>query len=180
MIQTEFDAIWNRLQEAIKDGDESLKDKSEEELREEYMAIAQRRVRLGLLLADVGRKNHLKINQDELSRAVMDHARMFPGQEAKIFEFYQQHPQQLEELKGPILEDKAVDFLVEKADVKSKTVTIEELLADDEEEGDSKAKKKPAAKKKAASKKADQDEKAEKSDDKAAKAKKAAPKKKSA
>ena len=177
MVDLEFNMIWERLQQAKEQGDDSL-DKPEDELREEYQAIAQRRVRLGLLLAEVGRKNNLKVSQDELSRAVMDQARMFPGQEAKIFEFYQQNPQQLEELRGPILEEKAVDFLFDKITFTDKKVTIEELTSeDDESDQSSSAKKKPAAKK-TASKKTTGD--AEKKPAKASTAKKTTAKKKTA
>lgn len=149
MVKMEFDSIWERLQEAKKQGDESL-NRPEKELRDEYGAIAERRVRLGLLLAEIGRRHNLKVNQDELSRAVMDQARMFPGQEAKIFEFYQQNPQHLEELKGPILEEKAVDYIIEQAQVSEKKVSIEELLAEEEEEVGGSSSKKSAAKKPAA------------------------------
>lgn len=177
MVELEFNMIWERLQEAKKQGDETL-DKPDEELREEYQAIANRRVRLGLLLAEVGRKNNLKVTQDELSRAVMDHARMFPGQESKVFEFYQQNPQQLEELRGPILEEKAVDFLFDKISFTEKKVSLEELLKEDEEEGSSSsAKKKASGAKKAATKKSEDDASSEK---KKAPAKKTATKKKSA
>lgn len=147
MVDLEFNNIWERLQEAKKQGGDESLNKPEAELRAEYTAIAERRVRLGLMLAEIGRSNNLKVTQDELSRAVMDHARMFPGQEKHIFEFYRQHPQQLEELRGPILEDKAVDFIIEKIQPKLKKVTIEELLHEDEEEESSSAKGKKGTKK---------------------------------
>ncbi len=145
MVDLEFNSIWERLQEAKRQGDESL-DKPDEELREEYMNIAKRRVRLGLMLAEIGRVNNLKVTQDELSRAVMGHASMFPGQEKQVFEFYRQHPEQLEELRGPILEEKAVDFILEKVETKTKKVTLEELLREEEEDSSS-AKGKKGAKK---------------------------------
>ena len=110
------------------------------------MNIAKRRVRLGLMLAEIGRINNLKVTQDELSRAVMGHASMFPGQEKQVFEFYRQHPEQLEELRGPILEEKAVDFILEKVETKTKKVTLEELLREEEEDSSS-AKGKKGAKK---------------------------------
>jgi trigger factor len=147
MVDLEFNNIWERLQEAKKQGQDDSLDKPEAELRAEYTAIAERRVRLGLVLAEIGRTNNLKATQDELSRAVMDHARMFPGQEKQVFEFYRQNPGQLEELRGPILEEKAVDFIIEKVTPKQKKVTIEELLKDDEEDAPA---KKASAKKKTA------------------------------
>lgn len=145
MVELEFNNIWERLQEAKKHGNDESLDRPENELRAEYQAIAERRVRLGLVLAEIGRLNNLKVSQDELSRAVMDHARMFPGQEKQVFEFYRQNPGQLEELRGPILEEKAVDFILTKITPKQKKVTIEELMRDeDEEEG---ASSKPKGKK---------------------------------
>ena len=164
MVEMEFNSIWERLQEAQKAGDESV-NKPEVELRKEYQAIAERRVRLGLLLADIGRRNNLKVGQDELSRAVMEQARQYPGQEKKIFEYYQQNPQQLEELRGPILEEKAVDFILGQAKVADKKTTIDELMREEDEDAP-KAKKagkkdsakdeaKPAAKKPAAKKESD-------------------------
>lgn len=163
MVKAEFDAIWQRVEDAKKKGDDSFDDKPEEELRAEYQTIAERRVRLGIFLAEIGRQNDLKVNQDELSKAVIEHARQFPGQEQKVFEFYQQHPEHLEELRGPIIEEKAVDFVLDKVKITEKKVDIETLIADDEEESSSEkkpkakketaAKKKPAAKSKAATKK---------------------------
>lgn len=150
MVELEFNNIWERLQQAKKQGDDESLNKPEDELRAEYTAIAERRVRLGLLLAEIGRSNNIKISQDELSRAVMDHARMFPGQEKQVFEFYRQNPGQLEELRGPILEEKAVDFIIEKVSPTQKKVSIEELLKDDEEEASSGKAKKASAKKKTA------------------------------
>jgi trigger factor len=145
MVDLEFGNIWQRLEEAKKQGDESL-NKPEAELRAEYTAIAERRVRLGLVLAEIGRSNSIKVSQDELSRAVMDHARMFPGQEKQVFEFYRQNPGQLEELRGPIIEEKAVDYILEKVKPTARKVTIDELLKDDEEENTSTSDKKESKK----------------------------------
>jgi len=151
MVDAEFEAIWSRVEEAKKQGDDAFLDKPEKELRAEYEQIAERRVRLGLYLSDIGRQNDLQVSQEELSGAIMEHARQFPGQEQMVFEYYQKNPENMEELRGPIIEDKAVDFILDKVKVKDKKVSIEDLLKDDEEEG-SKAKKKPAAKKTAAKK----------------------------
>lgn len=171
MIEAEFETIWKQIEEAKKRGEEEL-DKPEDELRAEYQAIAERRVKLGLLLSDVGRKNGLKVNQDELSRAVMNHARQFPGQEQRVLEYYQKNPQELQELQGPIIEEKSVDFILGKVKLNERKVSIEELIAEDAETGGSskpKAKAKPAAKKKEATK---DGEEAEKADKKAGEAKK--------
>lgn len=143
MIEAEFAEIWKRIEEAKKQGDKSL-DKPEKELRAEYEAIAERRVRLGLFLSEVGREHKLDITQEELSQAIMNHARQFPGQEKLVIEYYQKNPQHLEELRGPIIEDKAVDFILGKAKITEKKVSLDELMTDDDE---------PAPKKKAAAKK---------------------------
>ena len=132
MLDLEFDSIWQRLQEAKQQGDPSL-DKPEDELKAEYQKIAARRVRLGLILADVGQKQQLSATKDELTRAVMEQARQFPGQEKKVFEFYQQNPSQVDELRGPILEDKAVDYILAQAKLKDRKVPLSELLSEEDE-----------------------------------------------
>lgn len=147
MKQLEFDSIWKQVEEAKKAGDPELKDKSEAELRKEYEKIAERRVRLGVLLSEVGRTNNLQITREEISAAVMEQARSYPGQEDKVFEFYRKNPQQIEELRGPILEEKAVDFLLGQVKRSPKPTTIEALMGDDEEaEGEASPKKKTAKK----------------------------------
>lgn len=145
MLAFETDSIMKQVLEAKKAGDPDLKDKSEDELKKEYGAIAERRVRLGLLLSDVARVNNLQITREELSAAVMSQARNYPGQEDKIFEFYRKNPREVEELRGPILEEKAVDFILGKVKRTPKAVTIEELMRD-EDEADAKPAKKTAKK----------------------------------
>jgi len=148
MMDIEFNAIWEKIEQAKKDGDEALLAKSDNDLRDEYRKIADRRVKLGILLSDVAAKNKIQINQDELSRAVMQQASQYPGQEQRVFEFYQKNPQHLEELRGPILEEKAVDFIIEKTKVTERKVTREELMSDAEESetAEETPKKKTAAK----------------------------------
>lgn len=149
MLKLEFDSVWKQVEEAKKAGDASLKEKSDEALRKEYEAIAARRVRLGILLSELGRKNNVQITREELSAAVMAQARMYPGQEDKVFEFYRKNPQQVDELRGPILEEKTVDLILEKVKRKPVNVTIEELMRDedDAENADAAPKKKPSKKK---------------------------------
>lgn len=147
MVEMEFEGIWKRIQQLIEQKDESVEGKSEDELREEYKAIAERRVRLGIFLSEVGRINNLQVTREELTGAVMSQARNYPGQEQKVLEFYQQNPNEVDQLRGPILEEKAVDFLLEKVKRTERKVTIEELMKADEEDEAPKAKKKPAAKK---------------------------------
>ena len=135
MVEQEFDAIWQQIKDAKEQDklDPDDKDKSEDELREQYQPIADRRVKLGLLLAEVGRTNNITVSQDDLNRAMVEQARNFPGQESRIFEYYQNNPEAMQDLQAPIFEDKVVDFIVEMAKLTDRKVTIEELMADPEE-----------------------------------------------
>lgn len=145
MVELEFNSIWQQIEQAKKQGDESLKDKSEDELKKEYQAIAERRVKLGILLSDVARANNLSITKEELSAAVMQQARQYPGQEDKVFEFYRKNPQHVDELRGPILEEKAVDFILEQVTKTERKVSVDELMKTEDE---AEAEEKPKAKKK--------------------------------
>jgi trigger factor len=176
MRELEFNGVWEQMQQAKAQGDPSL-DKPEAELRKEYEEVSERRVRLGILLAEIGRKNNVQVGKDELTRAVMNQAQMFPGQEQKVFEFYQKNPEHVDELRGPIIEDKAVDVILGKVKRETKKVTPDELSADDAATDMAKAqpKKKAAAKKKADAK---SDTKTEDKPAKKPAAKKAAPAKK--
>lgn len=129
MVEGEFGAIWQRVEQDLKAGrlDEADKGKDEATLKAEYRAIAERRVRLGLLLAELGRANNLTVSEDELKRAVIAEAQRYPGQERKVIEYYQQNPQAIERFRAPIFEEKAIDFVLELAKVTERTVTPEEL-----------------------------------------------------
>lgn len=155
LLDAEFDGIWQQIEADRKQGrlDPDDEGKSEEELKDEYRAIAERRVKLGLLLSEVGRMNNIEISGDELSRAVMNEARRYPGQERQVVEYYQKSPQALAQLRAPIYEDKVVDFIVELAKTNERKVTPEQLTAEMEAVGGAapaKAKAKKAGKKKAA------------------------------
>ncbi len=130
MLDIEFDAIWQRVSEAKEKAllDEADVGRSDDELRADYRAIAARRVRLGLLLSEVGRLNNITVENDELNRAVMAQARARPGQEDKVVQYYRDHPEALNELRAPLLEDKVVDFILEMATIEDETVTSEELM----------------------------------------------------
>jgi trigger factor len=145
LVEGEFDAIWKQVAQAKEEGklEDEDKDKSEEELKTEYRGIAERRVRLGLLLAEVGRTNNIKINDDEVRRALFEEARRYPGQERQVLEFYKKNPGAVESLKAPIYEDKVIDFILEMAKVNERTVSPEELLAEEAETpaGDGKKRK---------------------------------------
>lgn len=135
MIDTEFNAVWKQVQDA-KAADPEAKEfkKSEKDLKEEYQKMALRRVRLGILLSDIGAKNKIEVSQDELNQALIAEARQFPGQERKVLEHYKEHPEHLEALKGPILEEKVVDFILENVKLEEKKTSIEALQKMDEEE----------------------------------------------
>ncbi|MFO1236829.1 MAG: trigger factor [Alphaproteobacteria bacterium] len=136
MVEAEFDAIWKAVLGELEREKKTFEDegKSEDELKAEYRKIAERRVRLGLVLAEIGRLNSLDLTQEELGRAVAAEARRYPGQEQQVFEFYQKNPQALAQLRAPLYEDKVVDFIVAMAKVEDKTVSREELFK--EPEGD--------------------------------------------
>ena len=132
MVNSEFDQIWQRLTADRDAGrlDEDDKAKDEETLRTEYRAIAERRVRLGLLLAEIGRINNLTVTQEELTRSMINEATRYPGQEMQMLEFFRKYPQMVEQLRGPIFEDKVVDFVLALANVTDLTVTPDELAKD--------------------------------------------------
>lgn len=147
MFDAEFKAIWEKLEQARKNGEEVTNDKSDDELRTEYENIAKRRVKLGIALSDIAIKNKIQITQEELSRAVMQQAKQFPGQERTIFDFYHKNPQYLQELRGPIMEEKAVDLIISKSTVTERKVSQEEIM---NESDDVPVKVEKPAKKKAA------------------------------
>jgi len=135
MVEAEFQQIWARLEADRKSGqlDQEDKDKDEATLTAEYRPIAERRVRLGLLLAEIGRSNKIVILPDELNRAVQTEAMRYRGQEAQVFEYFRKNPQAVETLRGPIFEDKVVDFILELAKIEDKQVAPDELSIDPEE-----------------------------------------------
>lgn len=102
--------------------------KEKEELRSEYRAIAERRVRLGLLLSEVGRLNDITVDQDDLNRAIVERARAFPGREQEVAEYYRGNPEALNELRAPLFEDKVVGFILSLAKVTETTVSVDELM----------------------------------------------------
>lgn len=156
MVEAEFQAIWQQVEADVKAGnlDEDDKDKSEDDLKSDYRAIAERRVRLGLVLAEIGQRNNVQVAAEEVSRAINQEAMRYPGQEKQVVEYFQNNPEAQARLRAPLFEEKVVDYILELADVKDVKVSREELFEDDDMPGAEKPKKKPAAKKKAATKKA--------------------------
>ena len=129
ILSREFEAIWKQISDAKERDtlDEDDKGKSEEELKDQYKEIAARRVRLGLLISEVGQKNNVTVTQDDLNKAMQAEASRLPGHEARVFEYYQNNPEAMQQLQGPIFEDKVVDFIVELSKVTDIETTIEEL-----------------------------------------------------
>lgn len=140
LVTAEFDGIWNALTAEMKRSNRSFADEgtTEEDARKEYRGIAERRVRLGLVLGSMGEKEGIKISDEELQRALIDRARQFPGQEKQVFDYYRKNSRALLELRGPIFEQKVVDFIVDKAKSEEKKVSRDELQAmvRDEDEDD--------------------------------------------
>jgi trigger factor len=132
MVDAEFAQIWQRIEadRAADKLDEDDKAKDEDVLRSEYRAIAERRVRLGLLLAEIGRTNSLTVGADEMTRAMRTEASRYPGQEQQVMEFFRTNQQAAESLRGPLYEDKVVDYVLELATVADVTVTPEQLVAE--------------------------------------------------
>ena len=129
MVDAEFGQIWQRVEQDRASGemDEEDAGKDEETLRADYRKIAERRVKLGLLLAEIGRTKEITVSREELMQAVRQEAMRYPGQEQAVFEFFGKNPQAADGLRGPILENKVVDYLIELAKVTDKEVTPEEL-----------------------------------------------------
>jgi trigger factor len=136
LIDAEFNQIWSALEREMKQSGRSFADESttEEEARKEYQAIANRRVRLGLLLGTVGERAGVTITDEEMQRALIERARQFPGQERKVIDYYRKNSNALIELRGPIFEQKVVDYIVGQAKVTERKVTREELAKAVEED----------------------------------------------
>ena len=129
IVDQEFNGIWQRLQADRERGalDEDDKSKDEETLRADYRAIADRRVRLGLLMAEIGRVNNIAVTPDELTRALRTEASRYPGHETEMMELFRKYPQMTEGARGQVLEEKVVDYVLELATVTEETVPPEKL-----------------------------------------------------
>lgn len=136
MVDHEFANIWAQVEEELKREGKTAADegKTEDELKAEYRKIAERRVRLGLVLGKLGEQNGISVAGDEVQRAIMARARQFPGQEQQVFQFYANNPQAQAEIRAPLFEDKVVDFIAELATVNERKVDKETLFADPEDE----------------------------------------------
>jgi trigger factor len=135
LVEEEFRNVWDTIDKDLKAQGRTFADEgtTEEAAKAEYRAIAERRVRLGLVIAEIGDKNGIKVTDEELSAAVVEQARQLPGREQQVWEHYRNNPGALAALRAPIFEDKVIDFLIELADVTEKKVTREDLYKEDEE-----------------------------------------------
>jgi trigger factor len=158
LVEQEFASVWSQVEADMKDAKKSFEDEgtTEDAARGDYRKIAERRVRLGLVLAEIGEQAKVQISDDEVTQALVERARQFPGQEKQVWEFYRKNPQALAEIRAPIFEEKVVDHLLGQIKVEDQTVSREALYADEDAEGSAEAKPKKAAAKKA--KKADKAE----------------------
>jgi len=134
MVEQEFDNIWKQITGDLEQANKTFEDEdtTEEKAREDYMKLAKRRVRLGLVLAEIGEEAKIEVTESELQQALMQQVQQYPGQEKQIYEFFQQNPDAVGGLRAPIFEEKVVDHILEQAAVEDKAVTKEELMKEDE------------------------------------------------
>ncbi|MFD2235877.1 trigger factor [Aureimonas populi] len=136
LVEAEFGNIWTQVSRELEQSGKSFEDEdtTEEKAREDYRKLAERRVRLGLVLSEIGEKAGVTISDEELQRAVLEQVRQYPGQEQQIYDYFRKTPEAVQSLRAPIYEEKVVDHLLSTVDVTDKTVTKEELMKDDEED----------------------------------------------
>ena len=136
LAEDEFKNVWSAVEGDLKAQGRTFADENttEEKAREEYRAIAERRVRLGLVLAEIGERNKITVPDEEISRAIVERARQVPGREQEVWDYYRKTPAAAASLRAPIFEEKVVDFLLELATIAEKQVSREELLKDDEDD----------------------------------------------
>jgi len=153
LVEQEFNAVWAQVQGDMKTNNRTFEDEdtTEEEARAEYQKIAERRVRLGLVLAQIGEKTDIKISDDEVTQALVERVRQYPGQEKQVWDFYRKNPQALAEIRAPLFEEKVVDQILSQVKVEEETVSKEALFGDDEDE-EAVSESKPKSKAKGAKK----------------------------
>ncbi|HSX74598.1 MAG TPA: trigger factor, partial [Shinella sp.] len=155
LVDAEFENIWRQINTDLAQSGKTFEDEetTEEEARAEYRKLAERRVRLGLVLSEIGEKAGVEVTEDEMQRALFAQLQQFPGQQKEILDYFRNTPGASASLRAPIFEEKVIDKLLAEVNVTDKKVTKDELMAEDEEEtSDKPAKKKAAPKKKAAAK----------------------------
>jgi len=135
LVEQEFNNVWSAIEGDLKQQGRTFADEgtTEEKARADYRAIAERRVRLGLVIAEIGEKNNITVTEEQLRAAVMEQVRQMPGREQQVWDYYRNNPGALGALRAPLFEDKVVDFVLELADVTDKPVSREELFKEDAE-----------------------------------------------
>jgi trigger factor len=135
LIEEEFNLMWNSIKAEMESSGKTFADENttEEAAKEEYQKIADRRVRLGLVLSEIGEKNKITVTDDEVGRAVIERARSMPGREKEVWDYYRNNANALAQLRAPIYEDKVVDFILELATVTEKKVSREDLFKEEDE-----------------------------------------------
>ena len=151
LVEQEFNGIWSNVEQEMKASGKTFADEetTEEEARADYKKIAERRVRLGLVLAEIGEQAKVQITDDELTQGVIERARQFPGQEKMVWDFYRKNPQAMAEIRAPIFEEKVIDHILASAKVTDKAVSKDELFKEEDEAEGDKPKAKKASKAKA-------------------------------
>lgn len=142
LVEQEFGAIWRQVEAEQKQTGKSFADENttEDDAKAEYRKIAERRVRLGLVLAEIGEEAGVKVTQEEMNAALMERVRQYPGEEKQVWDFFRNNPQAMAQIQAPLFEDKVVDHIATKAQVTERKVTKDELTALDDEDSE-----KPAA-----------------------------------
>jgi len=135
LVEQEFNSVWAQIEGDLKRQNRTFEDEgtTEEKARAEYRAIAERRVRLGLVIAEIGEKNNIKVTDEQLNAAIVEQMRQLPGREQQLWDYYRKNPAALASLRAPLFEDKVVDFLIELAEVTDKPVSRDELFKEDDE-----------------------------------------------
>lgn len=136
LVAQEFASVWAQVEQDLKTREKTFEDEgtTEEKAQEEYRKIAERRVRLGLVLAQVGETADIKVSDDEVNQALFARVRQFPGQEKVVYDFYRNNPQALAELRAPLFEEKVVDHVLGQVKLVEEPVSKEALFAEDDEE----------------------------------------------
>ncbi len=134
LVEDEFNNVWRTIDEDLKARNRSFEDEgtTEEKAKEEYRTIAERRVRLGLVIAEIGDRNKIQVTEEELTRAVTERARQVPGREQEVWDYFRKNPSAVASLRAPIFEDKVIDYILELATINEKSVSREDLYKEDE------------------------------------------------
>jgi len=136
LVEREFESVWQQVTSELEKAGRTFEDEdtTEDKARKEYRDLAERRVRLGLIMSEIGEKNSVKITDEEVQQALMERVQQFPGQEREVYEYYKKNTEALAELRVPVFENKIVDYILELATVNEKDVTAEELFKTGEED----------------------------------------------